>query len=153
MKQKIVHGAVLDVATYNELAELLQKFGESGHVAFGSDSIERELENWPVIGGRRQIRVAKTRGDNGFVVPVNQYTDLLDQDAGRGGLSIVNIGANPCFVFLTDAQTARDQQGHVASGYLAANGGAWDGKIGNAEWVGKVSVLSVLGTTLVFATV
>ena len=152
MKQRVQAGGTLDIATKEEIAELLRDFGKSGHVAFGNDRIERIQENWPVMGHRRQIRVKSTHGSNNVVIAANAYTDIFPANHGRGGLSIINIGANPCFVFLGTAEEAQEQNGAIASGYIAANGD-WDGKIGNAEWVGPVSVLSVLGTTLVTAEV
>lgn len=152
-EQKVKPGGTIRTATVEEIAELLQEFGQATHIAFGADRIERTLENWPVIGQQRKVRVGAMHGTNNFVVAAATYTDLTDANHGRGGLSIINIGANPCFVFLSKAQDAQAAAGAVASGYLAANGGAWDGKLGDAEWVGPVSVLSASGTTLVWAEV
>ncbi|MDE2101939.1 MAG: hypothetical protein KGL39_32130 [Patescibacteria group bacterium] len=151
MRQKVHAGGTLEVATPDEIAKLLREFAKSGHHAFGSAKIEKELENWPVMGHQRQIRVPMTHGTNNFLLPANAYTDVFEPNAGRGGLSMINIGANPAFVFLTSADEARQMNGYVASGWLAANGGAWDGRIGDGQWVGEVSALSVLGTTLVLA--
>lgn len=152
MKQRIVHGAEIDAVTKDEIADLLRDFASSDHVAFGGDSIERTQRDWPVKGHKRQIRVNASRGTDNFTVPAgaNVYTDLLPEEHGRGGVSLVNIGANPCFVYLADAQTARDRAGAIAAGYMAA-GGTWDGEISDWLWVGPVSVRSVLGTTLVVA--
>ena len=152
MRQLVKPGGHIDAATRDEIAELLTRFARSSHHAFGSDSIERTLENWPVIGHERKVAVNRSRGDSNLVLGAAVYFDLVDNEAGRGGLSVINIGANPCFVYLTDAQTAQGQNGKVAAGYMFP-GGAWDGKIGNETWVGKVSLQSPLGTTIVWAAI
>lgn len=152
MKQKVVPGGTIDTVTEGEIAKLLREFAAAGHVAFGGDSIEKRLDDWPVKGHSRIIRVGRTSGDSNLALVANAYTDVLPQDAGRGGLSLINIGANPAFVFLATAQEAKDRSGKLATGYLFA-GGSWDGKISDQLWVGPISVQSVLGTTLVLGTI
>lgn len=147
-RQKIVPGGEIEVASPAELAELLREYARSGHHAFGSGSIERKRENWPTMGGQREIRVTMARGNYNLTVAAATYTDLVAANDGRGGLNVQNTGSNPCYVFLTTARFAQDQNGVVAAGYLAPSGGAWDGRFGDAEWVGDVSVYSTLGTTL-----
>jgi hypothetical protein len=149
-QQRIVPGGNIETVTPGELSKLLADFNRAGHVAWGSGSIEKKMENWPVMGHHRQIRVNTAKGNNNLPVPANVYTDLFPLNLGRGGLSIINIGANPCFIFLATATDAQELNGAVASGYIASDG-SWDGRIGHAQWCGAVSVLSVLGTTLVVA--
>jgi hypothetical protein len=148
MRQTVRHGATIETVTPAELADFLRDFSRAGHIGYGSDRIEKKLENWPVMGHERTIRVNASHGNSSLGLVPNTYTDLFIQNAGRGGLSIINIGNNPCWIF---GETAANAQNNnvVPSGYLFANGGAWDGRIGRAEWVGHVSALSVLGTTLV----
>lgn len=152
MKQLIKHGATIETATISEIADLLRESSTSEHVAFGGDSIERTVENWPVVGHERKVRATRTQGDDNLVIAAATYTDVLDQDMGRGGLSMMNIGANPCFVYLAAARDAKDRSGKVAAGYLAP-GASWDGRISDQMWVGPVSVRSVLGTTLVLGAI
>ena len=149
-KQRVTPGGTIETVTPGELATIIQGLSRAGHVAWGSGSIEKKMENWPVMGHERQIRVNTAKGTDNLVIAANVYTDIFPLNLGRGGLSIINIGANPCFIFLATASDAQQSNGAVASGYVATNGD-WDGRIGRAEWCGAVSVLSVLGTTLVVA--
>lgn len=150
MKQRVHAGGTIDTVTTDELATLLQEFGRSGHIAFGSGSIEKELDNWPVMGGRRQIRVVMAHGTNNFIVAANAFTDIVPANNGRGGINIVNKGANEVDIFLATAVQAKDQAGAIACISLAA-GASWDGRISGSKWVGDVSCLSVVGTTLAIA--
>lgn len=152
MEQKIRPGGTIETVTREEIAELLQEFSSSQRVAFGGDSIERTIRDWPVKGHERVIRADSTRGDSNLVIAAAMYVDIVDQNAGRGGLSLINIGANPSFVYMVNAKTAQEQNGKVATGYLAP-GASWDGKISDELWVGPVSVQSPLGTTLVWAVI
>lgn len=153
MRQKLILGKEIDAATKEEVAELLRDFARSGHVAFGGERIEKTLENWPVMGHKRQVRVSNLNGGNNIIIPDSVYTDVLQANNGRGGLSLINIGDNPCSVFLTPATIAEDLDGAVAAGWLFASNGEWDGRIGRAEWTGPVSVFCNGGTTLVVAEV
>lgn len=145
----MIAGGQIETVTPDELDKALTEYGKASHIGYGADSVERVVRNWPVQHHERKIRVRNSHGTNNFAAIAATYLDLFPPNHGRGGLSVINIGANPCYVFLTTAAEAKDAQGAVASGYLFANNGTWDGKFGNGEWVGPVSVYSALGTTLV----
>lgn len=136
-------------ARLDRIIELLDS--QPAHIAFGASSMEEQLDNYPVMGAKRSI--APYRGNGGLItVPASANPmDLLPNDAGRGGLSLINTGANPATVYLARAGDAA--QGGVPTGYLSANGGAWDGKISSELWCGAVSVVSVAGTTLALAVI
>lgn len=149
-RQRVVAGGQLEVVTPGELAEILQAWSRSSHIGFGNGKIEKTLRNWPVVGHERIIRIRNQHGNPNLVIPASPNpVDIFPSNDGRGGLSIVNIGANPAIVFLDTAAEAAQNESNIACGYLFANNGTWDGKFGNAEWLGPVSVLSALGTTLV----
>lgn len=152
MKQVVKHGATIDAVTADELRDILRESATAEHVAFGGDSIEKQVRDWPVKNHDRKVRATKLQGDDNLALGAGQYVDLLPQDRGRGGVSIVNGGANPCILYLVIAQTAQEQQGKVAAVYLPV-GGSWDGTISKQPWVGPVSARSAVGTFLVLAVI
>lgn len=115
----------------------------------GGRNQQEKLENWPIGGQDRILTPFKSRGSANLVIAPATYTKILPTNGGRGGISLINIGANPCFIYL--ANTGDAQTGAVGAGYLFPNGGDWDGKITHELWCGPVTAYSTLGTTLVLA--
>ena len=119
------------------------------HLAFGAGAMERVLENWPIQGEARRVVGGKPAGGLyavGAYTAGSRATDVLDYDAGRGGLSVINTGTVPCYVFLTAAGDAAT--GGAPTLYLAANGsGTWDGKVSEQLWCGPISAGGIGGAT------
>lgn len=133
-----------------EIRELLENLQTSPtRVAFGGSYTEQRLANWPVSGHQRIVARGRVHGGT-QVLPAAAYTDLMSRDAGRGGLSIVNTGVNPVYVYLAPAGDA--QNGGTPTGWLTG-GGDWDGKISDELWCGAVSVQSPLGTSIALAVI
>lgn len=152
MRQRIAHGSVIDAVTTEELQQILKEFSRAGHYALGADTIERDLRDWPVEGHDRRIAVNRSHGGE-IALGANAYVDVVPQENGRGGISISNIGANPCFIYLTDANKVSQQNGvGVPTRYLPA-GAIWEGEISKETWIGPISVKSVLGTTIVWGAI
>lgn len=150
-RQRVVAGGHIDTVTPDEMAALLQEFARSGSHAFGSGQVERKRENWPTLGGVRDIRAIGPvpHGAVAQAIAAGAYVDIIPANDGRGGLNVQNVGAaNPAYVFLTTAAQARDLNGAVAGYFLAPNGGAWDGRYSGSRWVGDVCVWSLAGTNI-----
>ena len=147
MRQRVNPGDHIEAVTPIEFAKLLTKYAESGHVAFSSEPIEHDIGNWPTVGSERKLKTGRTRGDSDTTMPANVYSDLVDADRGRGGLTVTNLGASSVLLFLATAAIAQERGGKVASIYLTT-GKSWDGKVGDALWVGPVSVLGTSPVTL-----
>lgn len=131
------------------IVDQLETNSTSTDLAFGAAGMEEVIENWPTSGQRRRVVVSKQQGQLANI-PATTYTDLLDADPGRGGLSIVNSGANGTYLYLARAGDA--QQGGAGVLYIGALG-TWDGRISGRLWAGAVSAYSPTGTTLAIATI
>lgn len=119
---------------------------------------ELRMRNWPVPGAERLI--VHRSGEGGtFTVAQNTPVLLLPSLETRLGISVINSGANPATLFLTNDLVAPGATAPFAQGtaqiFLAANGGAWDGKLGNIFWGGSVTAVCTVagGTTMVVASV
>ena len=127
--------------------ELLASSGRS-RVAFGGAGMQQTLENWPITGQNRTIVVARALGGGLIAVPNNVYTDLLPPDPARVGMSVLNYGSNPVFVFLAKAGDTQSTNGAGTDVlWLNSGGGSWDGKISSELWCGAVCVFCPVGTT------
>lgn len=132
----------------DEIVKAIRANATGVDIAFGGGSQEQRLENYPVAGRTRVVTKGHGRGQRQLAIAAAAWTDLVPKNAGRGGLSLINIGANPCWVFLATAGAA--QNDGVFSGYLFADGGEFDGKITHELWCGPISLYSPLGTTIVW---
>lgn len=139
------------------IAELVHDSNtQRAHLAFGGGPMERVLQNWPIQGEDRRIVGGRPAGG---LYSVNAWTQgnpaspVLDYDEGRGGLQIINTGANPCYLFLVAGGDAAT--GGAPTMYLASGGaGSWNGKMTDELWCGPVSAGGVGGpTTLAVAIV
>jgi hypothetical protein len=116
------------------------------------------LHDWPVAGAERLVAYRTGSGFDGFTVPqstaVPQNSLLVHSTAARLGLQIVNVGAFPVILYLTNRPVPAAGAPAI---YLAANGGAnsyWRGLIGQSAWCGNVSAVAVGGiSTLTIAEV
>src|SRR5581483_6957930 len=96
------------------------------------------LDNFPVAGSKRIIVRRTSYGYDSLPVPTTGVL-ALQADSARLGMTIVNSGANPVILYLTSTGVATPGAGAI---YLAANGGAWDGRLGNVPWFGGVTAVA-----------
>lgn len=143
--------AMLAVAAMHKADKIIQllenlKGQDTPHLATGSAQTPQKLENWPIPGHFRYV--TPYRGNGGLIAATaGVFQDVAEGDPGRMGLSLINSGANPAFVY--GARAGDAENGGVPTGYVGPNGGAWDGRISGELWCGPVSIQSALGTTLV----
>lgn len=136
-----------------EIARLLS--ADQSNLSVGGLRIGTVIGNSPSWGMRRRIiSSGRAFGNDNFAVPAATPTQLCGHNAGRIGGSIVNIGTNPCFVYLCDVGEVNYQNGGGKfCGWLGAQGGSFDFLLADKVWCGPVSVQSPLGTTLVWGAI
>jgi hypothetical protein len=118
---------------------------QSPNTVFADVPNAQELHNWPASGGLRKVVPARGIGSGIIAIASTSATDVLPADGGRAGLSLINYGNGPVFVYLCRA-------GDVSPGarvlWVSGNGGSWDGKVSGELWAGAVSVaLAAAGST------
>jgi hypothetical protein len=108
-----------------------------------SDAQGREmmLEQFPVAGSKRVLVYRTGNGTDGLAVPTTGVL-VFPANEARLGLTLINTGANAVILYLTDQRKA----GSPAV-WLAAAGGAWDGRIGNLSWAGNVFAVAQVGAS------
>jgi hypothetical protein len=108
-----------------------------------SDAQGREmiLEQFPVAGNKRVLVYRTGNGTDGLAVPSTGVLAFPANEA-RLGMSIVNSGSSPVILYLSD-QARRG----VPCVWLAASGGAWDGRYGNLDWAGNVFAVGQGGSS------
>jgi hypothetical protein len=110
-----------------------------------SDAQPREmiLDQFPVAGSKRVLVNRTGNGTDGLAVPTTGVLAFAANEA-RLGLTIVNAGTSPLFLYLSD----QARKG-VPCIWLAANGGAWDGRLGNLDWAGNVFAVAQGSATFI----
>ena len=108
-----------------------------------SDAAGRELvlERFPVTGSRRVLVYRTGNGFDTLAVPTAGQL-VFPANEGRLGLTLVNSGANPIILYLSD-----QRRYGVPCVWLAASGGAWDGRLGNLAWAGNVYAVAQIGAS------
>jgi hypothetical protein len=154
-RQRIAHGAEIEVPSLEELAEVLADRDPNIIIGMGGDVKERMLDDVPMKGTVTQVTsFLRGNGSDNFVVPVAAFVQLCKHNVSRIAGTIQNIGANPAYVYLASLDRLAPLNfgaiNGIIVGYLAASGGVFDFKLTNDVWKGPVSVYSVLGTTLVW---
>ena len=145
MRQKIVHGAIVDAATPDELAEILEAVQQldTDIVFIDTDSPNAQrqyLEHFPVP---THARVIVPRRPSGGQIAVDQNGQILvPANKARLGGQLTNIGANPAFIYLG---TSYDPG--AGTGWLASGGGNWDFEISDKLWAGAVFAQCAAGLT------
>lgn len=157
-KQRVQPGGTIDAVTHQELEEFFTRLARPrALLSLGGGTLEQLMDDMPVRGMLRHVTsFHRGDGNDNFVVPVAAYAQMLGPEPARIAGSVINIGANPAFVYLNTMDRVQNiPQGTVQGmpvGYLFANGGTWDFKLSNEVWCGPVTIYSVLGTTLVWGT-
>ena len=111
-----------------------------------SDAPGRELtlEHWPAVGSKRTVVERTGNGYDGLAVSTTGVL-LVPANEARIGSTWINSGANPIIIYL--ASYAKKGAPAV---WLAANGGAWDGRFGNLPWCGNLfAVAQTTASTIV----
>lgn len=93
---------------------------------------EMILDQFPVAGSKRVIAY-RTGGGFDFLSVPTAGTLALAANASRLGLTLINSGTSAIVLYLSDALRPG-----VPAVWLAANGGSWDGRLGNVLWCGNV---------------
>lgn|SRR6185312_6341508 len=108
-----------------------------------SDAAGRELvlDQFPVTGAKRVLAYRTGNGSDDYAVPTTGVL-LLPANEARLGCQFVNIGANAVILYLAD-----QRKSGVPAVWLAASGGAWDGRFGNLLWSGNVFAVAQTGAT------
>jgi hypothetical protein len=121
------------------LAELRSSTVEVGV----SDAQGREmvLDQFPVPGSKRVLVYRTGNGFDGLAVPTTGVLALVANEA-RLGLSLINTGANAIILYLSDHRGPG-----LPAVWLAASGGAWDGRVGNLAWAGNVFAVAQTGAS------
>lgn len=120
-----------------------------------ADNIQSELtmQEFPVAGCKRVIARRYGNGSDSFAVPTTGIQVLTVNEARLGG-TIVNSGGFAVILYLTSQTTSAQAlpfKGKPAI-WLAASGGSWDFRAGNATWCGAVfGVAQGTATTLTVA--
>lgn len=105
------------------------------------DPQEIVIADAPGTGSKRLL--VDRQGQGGAIMAVaalaspTPASPLLSPNEGRLGGSIVNRGATPVFLFLCPSGDTQQPQGRPVM-WLAAGGGAWDFRLGNALYAGPV---------------
>lgn len=152
-KQRIVHGAMIDTVTPDELAAQLATRRTNVVFALGGGPSDRLDEDMPMRGTLRQV-TSYRRGGGGdnFIVPADQVIQLCNYDPARIAGTLQNIGANPLMVYLAQPENVIQGNATVTVvGYLGQYGD-WDFVLSKDVWCGPVSLWSQLGTTVAWGT-
>jgi hypothetical protein len=108
-----------------------------------SDSPLREmvLDQFPVAGSKRILALRTGNGFDALAVPTTGVLALGANEA-RLGLTLTNSGANAIILYLADHRGPG-----IPAVWLAASGGAWDGRLGNVAWCGNVFAVAQTGAS------
>ena len=110
-----------------------------------SDSPARELvlDQFPAPGSKRLLVNRTGNGYASLAVPAPPAGVLaLGANEARLGLTLINTGAVPVGLYLSD-----QPRNGVPVIWLAAAGGAWDGRFGNLTWSGNVYAVGLGGAS------
>ena len=108
-----------------------------------SDAYGRELtlDQFPVAGRKRVLAYRTGNGFAALAVPTAGVLALAANEA-RLGMLLVNTGSNAVALYLSDLARAG-----VPVVWLAASGGAWDGRLGSLLWSGNVFAVAQTGAS------
>jgi len=155
MRQRIMHGAEIDVVTPDELAAALAQRRANVVLGMGGGATERLSEDLPIRGTLRQITsYHRGRGADNLILAAGVFTQLCEADPARVAGNVQNTGANSLYVYGALVRDINAPFGAVTQclcGYIAASG-AWDFTWSNDVWCGPVTLYSALGTSITWGT-
>lgn len=112
----------------------------------------------PGMGGHTKRLIVPRYGLGGVVLVATTVTEILEQNEGRLGGQIVNSGGFPVRLYLTTpgdiggaGNALSNQAPNRPSVWLAANGGAWDFRLGHMTYGGTVCAVGIGGASQVDA--
>jgi len=158
MRQRIMHGATIDMVTPEEMEAMLnpREPGDRGRDQGYSGLYDVVMGDFdhpePVLlvsPPARRLRITR-HAHGGPAMTVTQAPMLiLGSNEGRMGLTIVNYGTNNLFLYLgaLDDVIGGAQMGVL---WLKAGGGSWDGEFSEGLWGGNVvgAADNAAGTTI-----
>jgi len=101
------------------------------------------LKDFPAPGITRRILQRTGLGWNNLSVPTTGIQLLVANDS-RVGCTVINSGTNAIILYLSD-----QQRPGIPTVWLAASGGAWDGRFANNAWCGNVFAVAQTGASSV----
>lgn len=150
--------AAEQAATNHALERMLREFNAQSLELCITDREPAQflMRNFPVPGAQRLI--VRRQGTGGqFTLTAGTPLEILQANENRLGGSIVVSGTGNVTLFLTQDLLTPGGGTPLTQGspqiFLAASGGAWDLRLGNALWCGSVTALSTAGSTIVVAEV
>jgi len=151
MRQRIVHGAVVDIATPEEIANIVNeprdpgdRGREQGYSAL-YDVVMGDFDHpEPVLlvsPPARRLRITRHGGGGEAIAVGTTISQLLLPNEGRMGLSIVNYGTPNVFVYLASPNVLQGSGPFTCPVlWLKGGGGSWDGEFAEGLWGGSVCV-------------
>lgn len=133
------------------LASILAEL-RSGTLEVGAGDIKFRqmiLDQFPVAGCKRLLAYRTGNGTDAAAVATATYAApinglVLPANEARLGGAIVNTGANPVNLYLTDRPVPVVG---VPALQIQGTGGSWDFRLGGLLWCGHVSAVAVTGSS------
>lgn len=159
MRQRIVHGAEIDTVTPAEMTQLLNPPMPDGRDAGYSALFDVVMGDFdhpePVLltsPPARRLRITRHGRGGDAIAITTALTQICLPNEGRMGLQIVNYGTGNLFVYLAAPDDLVVGGGvSVATIWLKASGGSWDGEFAECLWGGSVTVRGDAATTISLA--
>lgn len=164
MRQRIIAGGTLDIATPEEVATLVQEsrpLGDRGRAEGYSGLYDVVMGDFdhpePVLlvsPPARRLRITRHGAGGEAIQVASTISQILLPNEGRMGLEIVNYGANNLFVYLTNINNLQGPGPFTCPVlWLKSAGGAWGGEFSEGLWGGSVCAKAdnVAGTTIALA--
>jgi len=161
-RQRIVHGAMIDTVTPDELSQALRGSQDQDDGTRGRQSGYSGLYD-VVIGDfdhpepvllvsppARRLRITRHGGGGEAIAVGATIQQLLPYNEGRMGLEIVNYGAAALFVYLASLNVLQGAGPFTCPClWLSSGGGSWDGEFAEGLWGGSICAKAASGTTTI----
>src|SRR5215472_4604003 len=140
-KQKIMHGGTIDVLTPQEMERILHPpdDGTRGRFQGYSSLFDVVMGDFdhpePVLlvsPPARRLRITRHPHGGDTINVTTTPSLLVASNEGRMALEVVNYGANPCFLYLTNLDDLVIGGSTPGALWLGGSGGAWDGEFAEA---------------------
>jgi hypothetical protein len=153
-------GVLAEMVT-SEIRQLLRELTKNTDITAVSDVLigatnqphaTQSVPDIPIPGAHRVILADRRQGGS-YAAAAATPLAVAGQSNGRSGLSVQNTGANPMTVYLGTVAEVNSAPGSLPQFVLAAGSPPWNGLLTKVLWLGDVTVLSTLGTTIAVAAV
>lgn len=158
MRQRIMHGGMIDVATPDEIEAMLnppdignrgRERGYSGLYDVVMGDFDHPEPVLLVSPPARRLRITRHAHGGPAVTVTQAPMPIVTANEGRMGLEVVNYGANNLFLYLgaLDDVIGGAQLGVI---WLRSAGGSWDGELSEGLWGGNIcgAADNAAGTTI-----